>query len=170
MATSSISLYPPPLSCVSKNPCRLSLHTRDLSLSFPLSSSLSSSRAIQSPNSLHQISPNSTQLQRISAVAEDVLLTDATPIEDSQQIVSTDGDGVTIIVQVLVFIAFIGLSILTLGVIYITVTDFLQKRESEKFEKEEESKRKKSGKKRKVRARAGPRGFGQKIDDDDGDD
>ncbi|XP_057953132.1 uncharacterized protein LOC131147638 isoform X2 [Malania oleifera] len=159
MATSSISLYPPPLSCVSKNPCRLSLHTRDLSLSFPLSSSLSSSRAIQSPNSLHQISPNSTQLQRISAVAEDVLLTDATPIEDSQQIVSTDGDGVTIIVQVLVFIAFIGLSILTLG-----------KRESEKFEKEEESKRKKSGKKRKVRARAGPRGFGQKIDDDDGDD
>jgi hypothetical protein len=47
------------------------------------------------------------------------------------------------------------------------VTDFLRKREGEKYEKEEEAKKKKSGKKKKVRSRAGPRGFGQKIDDDD---
>ena len=53
-------------------------------------------------------------------------------------------------------------------VIYIAVTDFLQKREREKFEKEEAANKKKNGKKKKVRARAGPRGFGQKIDDDDG--
>jgi hypothetical protein len=46
------------------------------------------------------------------------------------------------------------------------VTDFLQKREREKFEKEEAANKKKTGKKKKVRARAGPRGFGQKIDDD----
>lgn len=54
-------------------------------------------------------------------------------------------------------------------VIYIAVTDFLQKREREKFEKEEAAKKKKSGKKGKVRtrARAGPRGFGQKIEEDD---
>jgi hypothetical protein len=51
-------------------------------------------------------------------------------------------------------------------VIYIGVTDFLQKREREKFEKEEAANKKKTGKKKKVRARAGPRGFGQKIDDD----
>lgn len=54
-------------------------------------------------------------------------------------------------------------------VIYIAVSDFLQKREKEKFEKEESAK-KKNGKKRKVRARAGPRGFGQKIDEESGDD
>lgn len=52
--------------------------------------------------------------------------------------------------------------------IYIGVTDFLQKREREKFEKEEAAK-KKGGKKGKVRARAraGPKGFGQKTDDED---
>lgn len=58
-------------------------------------------------------------------------------------------------------------------VIYIAVTDFLQKREGEKFEKEEAAKKKKkSGKKgRGVRAgaRGGPRGFGQKIEEDDDD-
>lgn len=43
------------------------------------------------------------------------------------------------------------------------MTDFLQKREREKFEKEEAAKTKKSGKKKKVKVRAGPRGFGQKI-------
>lgn len=48
------------------------------------------------------------------------------------------------------------------------MTDFLQKREREKFEKEEAAK-KKGGKKGKVRARAraGPKGFGQKTDDED---
>lgn len=47
------------------------------------------------------------------------------------------------------------------------MTDFLQKREREKFEKEEGTKKKKV----KVKARAGPRGFGQKINEaDDVDD
>ena len=49
------------------------------------------------------------------------------------------------------------------------MTDFLQKREKEKFDKEEAAKL--SGKKKKkVRARAGPRGFGQKFDEDEDDD
>lgn len=52
-------------------------------------------------------------------------------------------------------------------VIYIAVTDFLQKREKDKFEKEEAEKAKKGGKKKRVRARAGPKGFGQKIESDD---
>lgn len=57
-------------------------------------------------------------------------------------------------------------------VIYIAVTDYLQKREGEKFDKEEAAKKKKGGKKGKVRVRAGPKGFGQKIveSDDFGDD
>lgn len=44
----------------------------------------------------------------------------------------------------------------------------MQKRERDKFEKEESAK-KKNSKKGKVRARSrsGPRGFGQKIDEDD---
>lgn len=46
------------------------------------------------------------------------------------------------------------------------MTDFLQKREREKFEKEEAGKKKKGGKKGRVRARDGPRGFGQRIDED----
>lgn len=54
-------------------------------------------------------------------------------------------------------------------VIYIAVTDFLQKREGEKFVKEEAARKKKGVKKEKTRARTGPKGFGQKIDQDDFD-
>lgn len=44
----------------------------------------------------------------------------------------------------------------------------MQKREKDEYEKQETA-TKKSGKKKKkkVTSRAGPRGFGQKIDDDD---
>ncbi|GMI94666.1 hypothetical protein HRI_003135900 [Hibiscus trionum] len=94
----------------------------------------------------------------------------ATPEEvlPSQQVVSTTGDeGVANVIQALLFVAFLALTILTIGVIYIAVQDFLGKREREKFEKEEAAKNKKG--KKKVRARAGPRGFGQKIDEDDDD-
>ncbi|XP_021894570.1 uncharacterized protein LOC110812180 [Carica papaya] len=107
---------------------------------------------------------------RISAAAEDVLPPESTAtLESSQEIVSTTGDdGVSAVISVLLFAAFVALSILTIGVIYIGVTDYLQKREREKLDKEEaEKKKKKSGKKGKVRARAGPRGFGQKVDDFD---
>ncbi|XP_021847989.2 uncharacterized protein [Spinacia oleracea] len=90
------------------------------------------------------------------------------PSETTQEIVSAAtsvGDGVSAVISILLFIAFLALSILTIGVVYIAVTDFLTKREKEKFEKEEEAKKKKGGKKGKVKARAGPRGFGQKIDE-----
>lgn len=53
-------------------------------------------------------------------------------------------------------------------VIYIAVTDFLTRRERDKFEKEETAKKKRSGKKGNVRAKpGGPRGFGQKVQIDD---
>lgn len=48
---------------------------------------------------------------------------------------------------------------------YLGVTDYLQKREREKIEKEEEANKKKGGKKRRLRARAGPKGFGQKVEE-----
>ncbi|KAL4319008.1 hypothetical protein GQ457_18G005990 [Hibiscus cannabinus] len=90
------------------------------------------------------------------------------PLESSQQIVSTTGDeGVATVIQALLFVAFVALTILTIGVIYIAVQDFLGKRERDKFEKEEAAKKKNKSGKKKVRARAGPRGFGQKLDEDE---
>ncbi|XP_009621939.1 uncharacterized protein LOC107786676 [Nicotiana tabacum] len=123
---------------------------------------------------------------KISAISGNFLLSEANPAETTEQIVSTaetteqivsstSDDGVSTIISALLFVAFVGLSILTIGVIYIAVTDFLQKREKEKFEKEEVAKKKKSsGRKGKIvarSARAGPKGFGQKLDEpDDNDD
>ncbi|WCJ20486.1 hypothetical protein M5689_002712 [Euphorbia peplus] len=81
------------------------------------------------------------------------------------------GDGTSTVVSSLLIIAFIILSVLTVGVIYLAVTDFLTKRETDKYVKEQSEKKKKGGKKGKLRARAGPKGFGQKIVlDDDFDD
>ncbi|KAI3788075.1 hypothetical protein L2E82_00717 [Cichorium intybus] len=120
----------------------------------------------------HRIIPKRAAVNRpISASRNGVfLLSEASPLENSDQygyIASDNGDGVSIAISVLLSIAFVGLSVLTIGVIYIAVTDYLQKREKEKFEKEEAEKAKKGGKKKRVRARAGPKGFGQKIDSDD---
>ncbi|TKY48394.1 hypothetical protein E2542_SST25812 [Spatholobus suberectus] len=103
------------------------------------------------------------------AAAEDVISSAETAVDATEQLVSNPDDGVATVVSTLFFFAFIGLSIITIGVIYLAVTDFLQKREKEKFEKEEATK--KGKKKKKVgRARAGPRGFGQKAVEDEDDD
>ncbi|XP_041989879.1 uncharacterized protein LOC121741234 [Salvia splendens] len=116
--------------------------------------------------------PTTTKRWKISAANYDFLLAEASPAESSQAIVSTSDDGVSTIISVLLLIAFIGLTIFIVGVIYIAVTDFMQKREGEKYKNEEAERKKKGGKKGKVRARArdGPRGFGQKIQQDDDDD
>ncbi|KAL0436602.1 UNVERIFIED_CONTAM: hypothetical protein Sradi_0368100 [Sesamum radiatum] len=112
--------------------------------------------------------PKPTKSWKLSATYGNFLLSEASAVQTSEETVYTSDGGVTV-VSALFFIAFLSLSILTIGVIYIAVTDFLQKREREKFEKEEAAKKKKSGKKGKVRARAraGPRGFGQKFEEDD---
>ncbi|KAI7726620.1 hypothetical protein M8C21_025194 [Ambrosia artemisiifolia] len=115
--------------------------------------------------------PRATVSRPIFATPNDAvfLLSEANPTTNSDEIVSAvndNGDGVSVVISVLLSIAFVGLSVLTLGVIYIGVTDFLQKREKEKFEKEEAEKAKRSGKKKRVRPRVGPKGFGQKIDND----
>ncbi|KAF8048171.1 hypothetical protein N665_2630s0002 [Sinapis alba] len=151
----------------------------------------------QNPAKTHQLTPFSCSVSRIRILSSDrqqaptaLLLhqekkqswrLSATPEEISQEIVASDTssseaivsgggsqDGVALIIQVLLIVAFLALSVLTIGVVYIGVTEFLGKREREKFEKEEAAKKsKKSGKKKTTRAKAGPRGFGQKIEDDD---
>ncbi|CAK9187870.1 unnamed protein product [Ilex paraguariensis] len=173
MATiSRISLCPPPLFSIFNPKTLYSLNAHSSSLSFtsppPLPAALPPKRNQSTP--IIAVCSKSTKFWRISAISGDFLLSEADPIENSEQIVSTNDDGVSYVISVLLLIAFVGLSILTVGVIYIAVTDFLQKRERDKFEKEEAGK-KKSAKKGKVRtrARAGPRGFGQKIDDEDED-
>lgn len=83
-------------------------------------------------------------------------------MEAAESVYKTTDEGVATVVSALFFFAFIGLSAITVGVVYLVVTDFLQKREKEKFEKEEATK--KSKKKKKVaKVRAGPKGFGQKV-------
>lgn len=71
-------------------------------------------------------------------------------------------------ISVLLLAAFIGLSLLTIGVIYLAVTDFLEKREREKMLKQEEVKKKKEKKPKGIKlAKSGPRGFGQRVEEDD---
>ncbi|XP_010033110.2 uncharacterized protein LOC104422479 [Eucalyptus grandis] len=166
MATSLFfpSSSSPHISIFERKPFALPLKSASLSLPAASSLSASSQRTVGGGSSLRASERNPRAgIWRLRAAAEDAL-------ETSEQIVSSGGDdGVSTVVSVLLLIAFVGLSILTIGVTYIAVTDFLQKREREKFEKEEAGKKKKGGKKGRVRARAGPRGFGQRIDED-GDD
>ncbi|KAH9614880.1 hypothetical protein KSS87_008500, partial [Heliosperma pusillum] len=107
----------------------------------------------------------------VSAVTDTTTTTITTTEDVASELVSATSNadnGVSTIISTLLFLAFIALSILTIGVVYIAVTDFLLNREKDKFEQEEEAKKKKKSGKKKVgvRARGGPRGFGQKIDED----
>ncbi|KAF3454667.1 hypothetical protein FNV43_RR05115 [Rhamnella rubrinervis] len=173
MATTSISLSPPDFPSVNlKSKSYLLLRTTKSSLPLALPTTISSKNTIIFHDPPYKTRRRkSNQIWRIYANAEEALPLEANPLENSQQIVTSSGDdGVSIIISALLFVAFVGLSILTIGVVYIAVTDFLQKREKEKFEKEEEAaNKKKGGKKKKVRARTGPRGFGQKIEEEDDD-
>ncbi|KAK7272054.1 hypothetical protein RJT34_28424 [Clitoria ternatea] len=106
------------------------------------------------------------------AAAEDVITSEPATVDAAtDQLVSNTDGGLPLVVSALFFVAFIGLSVITIGIIYLAVADFLQKREKEKFEKEEEANKSKKNKKKKVsRPRGGPRGFGQKVvefEDDD---
>ncbi|CAN1282750.1 hypothetical protein LINPERPRIM_LOCUS18153 [Linum perenne] len=147
--SSSLLFFPPP-------PVTTSLSTLNLSIS-------------PNPRFSSHHKPHSRNRIILAAAAPpaDVVA----PLDTAQELVVPD-DGVGTIISTLLLIAFVILSVLTIGVIYIAVTDFLQKREGEKFKKEEEAKqKKKGGKERKLRARsrAGPRGFGQKVAVDEED-
>ncbi|KAL5747888.1 hypothetical protein ACOSQ2_025185 [Xanthoceras sorbifolium] len=170
-AATFVSLSPPPVPSIFKpKPCSLFNTTHKLRLPFTFC--LSSSKAIHLHHPSLGFPSTRHKLWRRNATSGEVLPSESTTLETSQQIMSssTSGDTVSTIISVLLFIAFVALSIVTIGAIYIGVTDFLQKREREKFEKEEATKKKKKGgKKVNVRARAGPRGFGQKIDEEEDD-
>ncbi|EEF41948.1 uncharacterized protein LOC8284129 [Ricinus communis] len=167
MAMTWISLHPHPLLSITKP--RLphsSLASHNLAApSLSLSTPFTTKRA----TILFQ---RRTQIWRLYAAPEEALPSDTAALESAQKIAATSDDPTANIISLLLFIAFVVLAILTVGVIYLGVTDFLGKREKEKFEKEEAAKKKKKGgKKGKVRARTGPRGFGQKIkEEDDNDD
>ncbi|KAI3987075.1 hypothetical protein MKX01_036865 [Papaver californicum] len=167
MGSSSITLLllpPPPL-----HPTSI-FKPQKSSFSIKSSNALLHSNSITFPNlKTRTLSPyplhKNTQIWRISAGNEEVV---SQQVETIQKIVTSNEDtGVSTTISVLLFIAFVGLTILTIGVIYIAVTDFLTKREREKYEKEETEKKKKKGGKKVVRSRVGPKGFGQKPDDED---
>ncbi|CAI8592306.1 unnamed protein product [Vicia faba] len=132
------------------------------SLSLPTTPSFSPIITTPRKSILFQTNSKLLPIPVAAAAVEDVT------VDATEQLVSTTDDGVSVIVSVLFFVAFIGLSVITVGVIYLAVTDFLIKREKDKFEKEEA----KSGKKKKKRKviRAGPRRFGKRtfktVDDD----
>ncbi|KAK9186197.1 hypothetical protein WN943_026561 [Citrus x changshan-huyou] len=170
MASSSpsISLSRPPIITSILNP-KPSRHFHRCTVSFSTiycSHTELAAKAIHFHNPCRGIAQKRSKIWRSNATSGEVLPTESTPLETSQEMVSSTGDeSLSSVISVLLFAAFIALSILTIGVVYIGVTDFLQKREREKFEKTEAATKKK--KKVKAKPRAGPRGFGQKIDDDD---
>ncbi|KQK22358.1 uncharacterized protein LOC106866111 [Brachypodium distachyon] len=89
-----------------------------------------------------------TRLRPAAAVAEEVEQTEA------MMRVAADDESITAtVVSALLTIAFVGLSLLTIGVIYLGVQDFLQKRESEKFAREEEERQKEEARKKRAKAR-----------------
>ncbi|VFR02325.1 unnamed protein product [Cuscuta campestris] len=113
----------------------------------------------------------------ISSLPAGSLISDAEQVPNPPGIATASGDGASIVISALFLTAFIALSVLTAGVIYLAVTDFIQRRESEKLDREEASKRKKKKEKEsrrrgKVasRAKSGPLGFGQKIVEEDDED
>ncbi|KAL0369839.1 UNVERIFIED_CONTAM: hypothetical protein Sangu_0302000 [Sesamum angustifolium] len=171
MAASSAPFSPPVISLIfkPKAACLVTARNSFSPLHAPKLTSPSTQRRSCFLHLPEAVWPKPTKSWKLSATQGNFLLLEASPVQTSEEIVSTSDGGGTNVVSALFFIAFICLSILTIGVIYIAVTDFLQKRERDKFEKEEAAKKKKSGKKGKVRARAraGPRGFGQKIEEDD---
>lgn len=119
MATTSISLSPPDFLSVNFKPkCYLFLRTTKLSLPLAFPTTITSESSIIFHCPLHKIRRRkSSQIWRTYATAEEAPPSEANPLETSQQIVSGSGDdGVSIIISALLFIAFVGLSILTIGV------------------------------------------------------
>ncbi|KAK4408787.1 hypothetical protein Sango_0459700 [Sesamum angolense] len=167
MAASSAPFSPPVISLIFK-PKAACLVTARNSFS-PLHAPKLTSPATQRRSCfLHlpeAVWPKPTKSWKLSATQGNFLLLEASPVQTSEEIVSTsDGGGINV-VSALFFIAFICLSILTIGVIYIAVTDFCRRGRERSFEKEEAAKKKKSGKKGKVRARAraGPEALGRRL-------
>lgn len=120
MVTASISLSPQPILTIFNSKPLKPQNSSPLISSCPSSISTIFSKRTKhyhNPPNPHVITPSkSTQIWRISAVPENFRLSEANPVENSEQIVATNGDGVSNIISVLLFLAFVGLSVLTIGV------------------------------------------------------
>ncbi|CAL5200139.1 unnamed protein product [Lathyrus oleraceus] len=157
MASAAFAQSPQIATFLSKSPSSFHFHTRFGSL--PTTSSFS---PIISPSTKSILLHNKSKLLPIplaAAAAEDAA------VDAAEQLVTTPVDAGSVIVSVLFFLAFIGLSVISIGVIYLVVTDFLTKREKEKFVKEEAKKGKKKKNRKMFKGR--PRGSGQKTFRDD---
>ncbi|CAM0872490.1 unnamed protein product [Alopecurus aequalis] len=88
------------------------------------------------------------RLRPVAAALEEVEQT-----EEMMRVAADDDTITATVVSGLLTIAFVGLSLLTIGVIYLAVQDFLQNRESEKFEREEAERQKEEAKKKRAKAR-----------------
>jgi len=109
MATISLSLSPKPFLSINK--------PKPYCFLAPKKATTSSERPSLSHNLLQRITHKSTQVWRVSAASGgEVVPSEAAPLESSQEIVSTSDDGVSNIISGLLLIAFIGLSVLTIGV------------------------------------------------------
>lgn len=87
------------------------------------------------------------RLRPVAAAYEDVEQT-----EEMMRVAADDDSVTATVVSALLTVAFVGLSLLTIGVIYLAVQDYLQKRESEKFEREEAERQKEEAKKKRAKA------------------
>ncbi|XP_040378418.1 uncharacterized protein LOC102709820 [Oryza brachyantha] len=101
-----------------------------------------------------------TRLRRGRAAAGEVdAPVDMEQAEAAMRVAADDDSVTATVVSVLLTFAFVGLSILTIGVIYLSVQDFLQKREREKFEREEAERQKEEARKKRAKARGRKRKF-----------
>ncbi|KAJ3682712.1 hypothetical protein LUZ60_012939 [Juncus effusus] len=98
----------------------------------------------------------SSRVWRIFVANGDALPAPEASLEKVQELVpvaASNQDITPTVISGLLFLAFIALSVLTIGVVYLAVQDFLQKRETEKFEKAEEERMKNEMKKKKRKKR-----------------
>lgn len=105
--------------------------------------------------------------------AESLVSAGASVAEEAAQVVDPSDVGISTTVSTLFVIATIGLVVLTSGVIYLGLSDFLEKRAlQEEQKKVEQQEKPKKSSKQSVKAPArvgGPKGFG-KRNKSDGDD
>ncbi|XP_075497195.1 uncharacterized protein LOC142534156 [Primulina tabacum] len=140
MAALAAPLSPTPLSLILDHKS-LQFVSPKCSFSPLLTSALESPTSHSSRRRSHNLGfPNAvpqkpTKSWRLCATGGIFSLSEAIPDAIPEEIVPTSDDGVSTVISGLLFVAFIGLSVLTIGIVYIAVTDFLQKREREKLRK-----------------------------------
>ncbi|KAK9176091.1 hypothetical protein WN944_028104 [Citrus x changshan-huyou] len=127
-SSSSISLSRPPIITSILNP-KPSRHFHRCTVSFSTiycSHTELAAKAIHFHNPCRGIAQKRSKIWRSNATSGEVLPTESTPLETSQEMVSSTGDeSLSSVISVLLFAAFIALSILTIGVNFVFFTIYL---------------------------------------------